>query len=77
MTINNTHASILASLARLNQQKFVIGLISFLMLASLALNTQQAIAETETNVSGVEIEILDEPVASDRRRSVAISLADE
>ncbi len=65
MTINNTHASILASLARLNQQKFVIGLISFLMLASLALNTQQAIAETETNVSGVEIEILDEPVASD------------
>ncbi len=42
------------------QQKFIVGLISFFLLASAAIYSQHVAAET--NVSGVEIEIVSGPV---------------
>ncbi len=62
MNINNTRV---INLNKLNQQKLIISAICFLIFASAAFYTQQVFAETDTNVAGVEIEILDEPVASD------------
>lgn len=48
-----------------NQQKLRIGYIGFLLCFSALLYAKHAFATNETNVAGVEIEILDEPVASD------------
>jgi membrane-bound lytic murein transglycosylase D len=62
MHINNARV---INLSKLNQQKLLISAICFLIFASSTLFIQQAFAETDTNVAGVEIEILDEPVASD------------
>ncbi len=62
MRLNKTQIADVAK-AGINQQKFAVCLASLLLLGYAAFYAQQASAET--NVSGVEIEVVSEPVASD------------
>jgi len=62
MQLNKTQIADMAKTG-INQQKLAVCLASLLLLGYAALYSQQASAET--NVSGVEIEVMSEPVASD------------
>jgi membrane-bound lytic murein transglycosylase D len=53
------------NLSTINQQKLILSSICLILGFSLLCFSHNAFAENETNVAGVEIEIIDEPVASD------------
>ena len=61
----HTNNARVINLSKLNQQKLMMSAVCFLIFASAISYSKQTFAETDTNVAGVEIEILDEPVASD------------
>ncbi len=57
--------SLCECICKLNQKKLMISAISVAIGYSAIIYSHNAFAENETNVAGVEIEIIDEPVASD------------
>jgi membrane-bound lytic murein transglycosylase D len=63
--IANNIESLIENISKINQQKLVISSFYLLIGYSVLIFPQHAIAENETNVAGVEIEVIDEPVASD------------
>lgn len=64
-SIKSPIANQVASLDKFNRHQLIAGTISFLLCFSTLFFAYNAFAENDTNVAGDEIEIIDEPVASD------------